>query len=79
MSDTNSKINFRTVVMNAIGTTRECNDGSGCDSFTISSNEVEGIADNLDTWWGEKYDDVESTLENAEEYFDETYPEIIPE
>ena len=76
MSDTNSKINFRTVVMNAIGTTRECNDGSGCDSFTISSNDVGGIADNLNTWWNEKYDDddVESTLENAEEYFNETYP-----
>ena len=74
--DTEQKINFRTVVTNAIGTTRECNDGSSFGSFTISHNEVEGIADNLDTWWSEKYDDTTSTLKNAEEYFDEVYPEI---
>ena len=76
MNDTNSKINFRTVVNNAIGTTRECNDGAGSDSFTISHNEVEGITANLDQWWSEKYNEVESTLENAQEFFDETYPEI---
>lgn len=76
MSDTETKINFRTVVTSAIGTTRECNDGSGEDSFTISNNEVEGIAGNLTTWWDENYPDIESTLENAREYFDETYPEL---
>jgi hypothetical protein len=70
------KINFRTVVTSAIGTTRECNDGSGEDCFTISSNEVEGISDNLTTWWDEKYPEVECTLEYALEYFDEIYPEL---
>ena len=77
---TPNKINFRTVVNSAIGTTRECNDGSGCDSFTISKNEVEGIADNLTTWYEEEYENdeciVECTIEEAEEYFDKTYPEI---
>lgn len=77
MSDTNSKINFRTVVMNAIGTTRQCRDGSGCDSFTISHNSVEGITENLNQWWNEQYgdDDVECTLEYADEFFEEIYPE----
>jgi hypothetical protein len=75
MSDTNSKINFHKVVMGAIGTTRECNDGSGCDSFTISHDDVKGIVDNLDMWWHEKFEDFECTLEQAQEYFDDVYPE----
>lgn len=79
MSHTNGKINFRTVVTNAIGTTRECYDGSGADSFTISANEVEGIAENLDQWWNENehYENVECMLEYAQEYFDEIYPEAV--
>jgi hypothetical protein len=75
MSDTNTKINFRTVVINAIGSIRECNDGSGCESFILSSNDVDGLTDNLTTWWNENYAD-DSTLENAEEYFDKIYPEF---
>lgn len=69
---------FMMVVNSAIGTTRECNDGSGEDSFTISKNEVDGIAKNLAQWWGEKYGDegVEITHEYAEDFFNEIYPEI---
>jgi len=79
MGDTNSMINFRTVVTNAIGTTRECRDGAGMSSFTISANEVEGLAENLNQWWNENeyYENVECTLEYAQEYFDETYPEVV--
>jgi hypothetical protein len=77
MSNTNSKINFRTVVTSAIGTTRECRDGSGMDSFTISANEVEGLVENLDQWWSESYEGVENTLDYADQYFNETYPEVI--
>jgi hypothetical protein len=76
MSETTSKINFRTVVSDAVGTTRNCNDGSGCDSFTLSRNAIEGITENLDQWWNESYPEIESTIENAREYFNEIYPEI---
>jgi hypothetical protein len=69
--------NFRAVVTDAIGTVRGCNDGSGMPSFTISADEIEGMPENLRQWWDEQYENIECTIENAEEFFNETYPEII--
>jgi len=73
-----SKQIFTSILHDAIGTTRSCNDGSGMGSFTISATDYDGIADNLNTWWIEYYEDVECTVESATEYFNETYPEIDP-
>lgn len=59
-------------------TERKCLDGSGMDNFILTAEMIPGVAENLAQWWDENsdYDDIELTPEFAEEYIDETYPEI---
>jgi len=70
-----TKISFLAAVQAALGTTRDCNDGSGVGPFAVTPNNADGIATNLTDWWDDKYSDVEYTAEYAKEYFDKTYPE----
>jgi len=68
---------FRTVVNACIGTTRTINDGSSVDGdeFTLDSGMIEGIAENLATWYDEKFDSTPNK-EEAENYFESVYPEV---
>lgn len=65
---------FKKILSNEIGTTRECNDGSGVPSFEITAENIDGIAENLSQWFSEQYDGIECTEEFASEFIDETYP-----
>jgi len=67
---------FSDVISQYVGEYREVNDGSPAtgDFFEIESSEVDGISDNLATWWDEKYPDTELTEEEADNYFNEVYP-----
>ena len=67
---------FRTVVSAGIGTVRSIADGSSCDGneFTLESSMIEGVAENLATWYEEKFD-ATPTKEEAENYFESVYPE----
>ena len=64
-------------ISRTINTERIINDGSAQDGniFMLSSTYIDGIADNLASWWGEKYDDTELTNILARQYFNEIYPE----
>lgn len=68
---------FYGVVNQAVsGGPRTINDGSPSDGmeFLVESHTVQGIAENLTDWWHDKTNE-EPTQEEAEEYFDEIYPE----
>ncbi len=68
---------FRGVVNAAIGSEREINDGgSESGPFILEPAMAEGVAENLATWWDEKFDDTPVTFEMASDYLDEVYPEI---
>lgn len=78
----NKKI-FEKILRGKIGTTRVINDGgleSG-EKFKLTAKNVSGIAELLSQWWSEEYgadkdgSGVELTLECAEEFLGEIYPE----
>lgn len=77
MNHIETKQIFMTAVQAAVGTTREINDGGteNENTFVLSQNDVDGIADNLAAWWNEKFEDTNVTPETAIDYLGETYPE----
>ena len=77
MNHIETKQIFLSAVQAAVGSTREINDGGteNGNTFTLTQNEVDGIADNLATWWNESYEETNVTPEMAADYLDETYPE----
>lgn len=67
---------FIDALKNEVDTTRMINDKSPSsgEKFEVELDTIEGIADNLATWWLEGYDEI-PTQEEAENYIDEVYPE----
>jgi len=70
---------FRSVLENAIGTTRGVIDGGNecCKVFVLDQSMIEEIAEKLSQWWNDacKEEGVELTYESATEFLEENYPE----
>ena len=66
---------FEAELNKIVGTTRSCEDGSGEDDFTLTNQQVSGVALNLVAWWLESYKNLPLTTKSAVAYINETYPE----
>jgi len=66
---------FIEVLKKTIGSKRTINDKSTEEGkiFTLRTTDVDGMADNLATWWTEETD-IDIDAEMAENYLDECYP-----